>query len=95
MERTTQQIVWSYQERRPIDFFSPYISNAQRLPNGNTLICEGSFGRLFEVTGDGQVVWEFVNPYFGTPAGQPDGPVNNAVFRAFRYSEEEITRARG
>jgi hypothetical protein len=28
-----------------INFFSPYISGAQRLPNGNTLICEGCFGR--------------------------------------------------
>jgi hypothetical protein len=28
-----------------INFFSPYISGSQRLPNGNTLICEGCFGR--------------------------------------------------
>jgi hypothetical protein len=85
----TQEIVWSYQERRVIDFYSPMISNAQRLPNGNTLICEGNFGRLFEVTPAGEVVWEYVNPYFGD---SPQG-VHNAVFRAFRYSAEEIARA--
>ena len=86
----TKQIVWKYQERRESDFFSPRISNAQRLPNGNTLICEGDFGRLFEVTRAGELVWEFVNPYFG------EGPtgINNRVFRAYRYSEEEIARAR-
>ena len=86
----TKQIVWKYQEKRESDFFSPRISNAQRLPNGNTLICEGDFGRLFEVTLDGELVWEFVNPYFGEG---PTGP-NNRVFRAYRYSEEEIARAK-
>jgi outer membrane protein assembly factor BamB len=86
----TKQIVWRYQERRESDFFSPRISNAQRLPNGNTLICEGDFGRIFEVTTNGELVWEFVNPYFGEG---PTGP-NNRVFRAYRYSEEEIARAK-
>jgi len=90
----TKQIVWTYRESRIIDFFSPLISNAQRLPNGNTLICEGSYGRLFEVTREGEVVWEYVNPFFGRPAGPPDQPLTNAVFRAFRYSAEEIARAR-
>jgi hypothetical protein len=87
-------IVWSYQARPPIDFFSPLISNAQRLANGNTLICEGSFGRLFEVTREGELVWEYVNPSFGHPANVPGSPETNSVFRAFRYSEEEIARAK-
>jgi outer membrane protein assembly factor BamB len=90
IEVPTKQIVWKYQEKREYEFFSPRISNAQRLPNGNTLICEGDFGRLFEVTTDGELVWEFVNPYFGEG---PTGP-NNRVFRAYRYSAEEITRAK-
>ena len=87
----TKQIVWKYQERRESDFFSPRISNAQRLPNGNTLVCEGDFGRIFEVTAGGEVIWEYVNPYFGEA---PTGP-NNRVFRAYRYSEEEIAKAKG
>jgi hypothetical protein len=41
VDLATKQIVWKYQEKRESDFFSPRISNAQRLPNGNTLICEG------------------------------------------------------
>ena len=86
IEPATREIVWKYQERNEIDFFSPRISNAQRLPNGNTLICEGSFGRIFEVTIDGELVWEFVNPHFG------EGE-DNRVFRAYRYSAEEIERA--
>lgn len=90
VDLATKQIVWKYQEKRESDFFSPRISNAQRLPNGNTLVCEGDFGRLFEVTAGGELVWEFINPYFGEG---PTGP-NNRVFRAYRYSEEEIARAK-
>jgi hypothetical protein len=58
------------------------------------LITEGNFGRFFEVTTEGEIVWEYVNPYFAsrksdnTPAlAQGE---NNAVFRAFRYAAEEI-----
>ncbi len=47
-------------------FFSPYISNCQRLPNGNTLICEGASNRIFEVTPKGEVVWDYRNPYAWT-----------------------------
>lgn len=88
IDPTTKTIVWEYRERRESDFFSPRISNAQRLPNGNTLICEGDFGRLFEVTTEGDLVWEYVNPYFG------GAPSNNRVFRTYRYSAEEIARAK-
>ena len=41
----------------PEDFFSEAISVAQRLPNGNTLVCNGCHGQFFEVTKDGKVVW--------------------------------------
>ena len=86
----TKAIVWKFQEPRVTDFFSPRLSNAQRLPNGNTLINEGWFGRLFEVTPKGEIVWEYVNPYFGVRQNF----VVNAVQRAYRYSTEEIARAR-
>jgi hypothetical protein len=89
----TKEIVWKYQEAREWNFFSPRISNAMRLPNGNTLINEGSFGRFFEVTREGDVVWEYVNPYFGPPALAVKLQQNN-VFRVYRYSDEEIGRAR-
>ena len=90
VEPASKKIIWEYRERRESDFFSPRISNAQRLPNGNTMICEGDFGRLFEVTAGGELVWEYVNPYF---AGPPNAQ-NNRVFRAYRYGAEEIARAR-
>jgi len=73
----------------PPSFYSDRISNAQRLPNGNTLINEGRFGRFFEVTPAGEVVWEYVNPYFGPDTVAAAKQMN--VFRVYRYSEDEIT----
>jgi hypothetical protein len=92
IDPATKEIVWSYQDRPIFNFYSPYESSAQRLPNGNTFICEGVFGRLFEVTPQGEVVWEYVNPYFGEAGLLGE---NNWLFRAFRYSPEEIQRASG
>jgi hypothetical protein len=47
------------------------------------------------VTKEGEIVWEYVNPFFGKPFfGGPPGSESNQVFRAIRYSAEEITRAR-
>lgn len=72
--------VWEYslQGLDSYRFFSHYVSSAQRLPNGNTLITEGADGRLLEVTTSGEIVWEYVSPYFGT-----NQPVNR-VYRAYR-----------
>ena len=86
-------IVWRYQDPNAQGFYSDRISNAQRLPNGNTLINEGMFGRFFEVTLAGEVVWEYVNPYF-VPRSGPPQTQTNSVFRVYRYTEEEVARAR-
>jgi hypothetical protein len=92
----TNEIVWKYQDQPAWNFFSPRMGNAQRLPNGNTLITEASFGRLFEVTKGGEIVWEYVNPFFGKPLfGGPPTSESNQVFRALRYSRDDIARARG
>src|SRR5258706_14516162 len=72
------------------------MGNAQRLPNGNTLITESSFGRFFEVTKEGEIVWEYVNPFFGKPFfGGPPTSESNQVFRPLRSSAAEVARARG
>src|SRR5216683_6510884 len=85
----TNEIVWKFQEANLPNFYSPRISNAQRLPNGNTLINEGSFGHFFEVTSEGEVVWEYVNPYFG-PGSAAAKAQGNSVFRVYRYTEEDV-----
>ena len=65
----TKEIVWQYigieSGLASWTFSSSFISSARRLPNGNTLIDEGMNGRMFQVTPDGEIVWEFINPWFG------------------------------
>ena len=65
------RVVWSYADPVRTSFWSPLISNAQRLPNGNMLVNQGVFGRLFEVTPECDTVWEYVNPYFGPSTAVP------------------------
>jgi hypothetical protein len=83
----TGEIVWEYTDPCPSSFFSCIMSGAQRLPNGNTLICETIKGRFFEITGDREIVWEYINPFFnyGNLAGFGH---NNMAFRAHRYGPE-------
>ena len=71
----TGEIVWEYEAE---GFYSGHISGAQRLLNGNTLICEGAEGRIFEVDPEGNIVWEHFSPD------------DAQVFRATRYEVEEI-----
>ncbi|NNE15012.1 MAG: hypothetical protein HKN51_08540 [Saprospiraceae bacterium] len=70
-------------------FYSAYLSNAQRLVNNNILINAGSAGRIFEVTPNREIVWEYEIPLFGDfPATQGDNINNNSNFRAYKYSKD-------
>ena len=62
VDPTTKEVVWVYD--KGLDFHATYTANAQRLANGNTLICESAGRRIFEVTPDQETVWEYVE---GTP----------------------------
>jgi hypothetical protein len=61
--------VWSYSAPTKGDFYSFFISGAQRLPNGNTFVCSGANGITFEVTPEKEVVWKYINPAKGGMAG--------------------------
>ncbi|MCB0598326.1 MAG: aryl-sulfate sulfotransferase [Lewinellaceae bacterium] len=77
---------WTYRAEPANSFFSANISGAQRLPNDNTLICEGRDGHLFEVDYEGRLVWEYVNPVRAAgPVSQGANIVGNDVFRAYRF----------
>jgi len=66
---------WIYTDKNKPDFFSQNISGAQRLPNGNTLICSGAVGTIFEVSPDKKIVWKYVYPDSGRGPGPGDfGP---------------------
>jgi len=58
----TLAVTWAYAGTAAKPFASIIRSSAQRLPNGNTLITESDGGRLLEVTRNGHIVWEYVNP---------------------------------
>lgn len=70
-------------------FFSAYLSNAQQLSNGNLLINAGSPGRIFEVTPERDIAWEYEIPLFGDfPATQGQNVNDNANFRAYKYDKD-------
>ena len=79
--------VWSYSDPDG-EFFSSFISGTQRLPNGNTLICSGAQGRVFEVTADGRVVWDFRNSHFGEPDPKFADVPPNSLYRAVRIPKD-------
>ena len=54
---------WFYIANPAGSFYSRMISGAERLPNGNTLICNGEQGKFFEVTPLGSTVWTYTNSY--------------------------------
>ena len=80
----TRKTVWEYHDPRVLNFWCGFISGAERLPNGNTFICEGGYGRFFEITPEGETVWEYNNPYMGLAPLY--GTEQNWIFRAHRYA---------
>lgn len=62
MDPKSRQIVWEYRAPEPKTFYTPTRGANQRLANGNTLIAQSDSGRAFEVTPNGTIVWEFLNP---------------------------------
>ena len=60
----TFEKIWEYSipGQEQIRFFSQYVSSAQRLPNGNTLVTEGAIGRIFELTAGKEIVWGYAQP---------------------------------
>lgn len=55
-------IVWAYTGTEDAKLESRIRSSQELQPNGNVLITESSAGRMLEVTRDGEIVWEYINP---------------------------------
>jgi len=72
---------WIYIAENPSDVYSTTMSGAQRLPNGNTLLCSANAGYFSEVTADKKVVWNYYNPY-------PIGFFNKNVGKIRRYDPD-------
>ena len=83
--------LWTYTAPDKYSMYSPFVSGAERLKNGNTLILSGAKGRMLEVNAQKQLVWDYWAPYFenyklpdGT-ASQPVGPFIFGQFRVIQY----------
>ena len=68
-----EKATWVYTAENKQDFFSSHISGAQRLSNGNTLVCAGEQGCFFEITPAGKTVWEYLNPFDGVAGRRGPG----------------------
>ena len=91
-------LAWTYAAETPADFYAPYLSGAQRLPNGNTLSVDGTAGTIFQATRDGRIVWKYVVPQHyhislwqdeGAPTrlthGRPDGGDSPGIINNIVY----------
>lgn len=75
---------WEYVAKDTLSFYGSFISGAHRMKNGNTFINEGPKGRFFEVNNEGEILWEFLNPYRGNihhPDGDPVAPIPFAYWQ--------------
>ena len=86
---------WSWNQG--VEMYSGFVSGAERLPNGNTLIAHGTHGTLYEVTLEGEIVWTYINPVSnqGTiaqgdvlPDGNQANSKANPVFRARKHTPD-------
>jgi hypothetical protein len=84
LDPISEEIVWSYQERGGYTFFSSSRGSSERLPNDNIYIAESNSGRLFEVTRDGRLVWEFLNP------DRDEKGYRLPIYRTTHYPREKV-----
>jgi hypothetical protein len=80
----TEKIEWEYKADPVEDFYSEVGGGSERLPNGNTLIVQEYEGRVFEVTRNGQIVWEYY-----TPKDPKDNRKRAAIYRMHRITNSQ------
>ncbi|MEM1323072.1 MAG: aryl-sulfate sulfotransferase [Bacteroidota bacterium] len=82
-------VSWNYTDPQFVPFNAPRVSGAQRQPNGNTLICEGTKGHVFEINTEKEIVWDFIVPVFnGNVVAQGSSITPSSLFRAYRYAPD-------
>jgi hypothetical protein len=84
VDMKTDQIIWQYVPSPVFSMLSLHIAGAERLANGNTLICDGESGRVFEVTRNCEICWEWVSPF----VHDFKGIKAVMLFRAHRYAPD-------
>lgn len=97
LDPVSEKIVWEYLHGSRASYFgahSKFFSvgwgSVQRLPNGNTLSLDAYRGRLFEITPEGEIVWEYVNPYRGQLQLHGRICLESGVYRCYRIPYDEV-----
>lgn len=85
VDPATGEITWTYAGDPPASFFSPVRGGAEALPNGDVLVTDSEQGKVFEITRDGEIVWEYLSPERKEGRG---GRV--AIYRMTRLAREEV-----
>ncbi len=90
----SEKIIWEY-VYDPLEyyynkFFSYKWGSVQRLPNGNTLSLDAHKGRLFEITPDGEIVWEYINPHKTQRRQEGEIRIESGIYRCYRISYDEV-----
>jgi PKD repeat protein len=90
-----KELTWTYRGSAANPMYSENISGANRLPNGNTIVCSGTVGLFLEVTSGGEIVWKYICPVDQTgrmtqgskPAADAarTNETMNSVFRVYKY----------
>ncbi len=94
VEPLSGEIVWEYKHNPKLYFHTKFFSyswgSAQRLPNGNTLSLDSNMGRLFEITHEGELVWEYVNGFMGQMGYLGKKRMETGVYRCYRIAYEDV-----
>jgi len=52
---------WEYTNPVPTSFYAVNLGSAERLPTGNTIVCNGPSGAFFELTPYKETIWNYQN----------------------------------
>jgi hypothetical protein len=80
VDPTRKSIVWSYQAP---GFLSASEGGCEGLPSGNVLITDSGTARVFEITREKRIVWEYFNPLFDAAGARRSG-----IYRAHHVSPD-------
>jgi len=87
-----QGFEYTYKADNPTDLYSDLISGAQKLANGNMLICSGIQFTVYEINPENEIVWKYINPVRGFSGGfetqGTENPRSGLLFRFNRYAPD-------
>lgn len=84
----TNEVVWEYMDQDQCRFYTAITGGTERLANGNTLIVESVQGRIFEVTKEKEIVWEYISPFSVYRPPYWGWEIHRTIFQAQRFAPD-------